>query len=655
MNQQEIPYSPFEIELSPITFQKQIDKHFKSQLAFHRAHKNTHLFHFDDFNTSQLLSLFTKKKSLIFKESNVKKHVQKIHEMIISNFTLKATSTYFQYLLQPTSNVEEYIKRKNVFSNLSFEYISLKEEFKQISHIKKTLSLPYILYTLDQSSATYFYDTFKISMLVISRKDLEEMVESFDENTLLITEENLFIETLTFTKKEFEKILVGMIINNNKDSILSGLSILQKLPKGFIAVVDMLFATSISFKIDIEKLTQTLTSTIEQNFKELSHMILQLELEVDIINSQVKEKIANKQVSLQGQELLDLLNSGSLDALQKKVEGDTKQLIQEKEHEILSRLKDSKLQATNIFLNNSYPLELDQETKEDLLKQIEIRRTRDLLEYYGCLNQLSFTQLDDFYHLLHSIDFCVGLNNFISSYALQYPCEIQNSIYLEQGRNLYIPNPHPISYAIGSSKLDLHNEKVSILTGANSGGKTTLLEMILQAQILTSMGLPIAASKNSTLYLPEEIIYLKKFTGTQGSGAFEQTIRALVDILDSNTSKLMLIDEFEAVTEPGAAAKILLMFLSKIKDQQALTIAVSHLGKELKLILEEKKMSEIRIDGISASGLDEDGNLITEHQPQFYALGKSTPELILQRIIQDKNFWENKQNKTKDIFKSLLD
>ena len=38
------------------------------------------------------------------------------------------------------------------------------------------------------------------------------------------------------------------------------------------------------------------------------------------------------------------------------------------------------------------------------------------------------------------------------------------------------------------------------------------------------------------------------------------------------------------------------------------------------------------------SGLDEQGNLITKHQPQFYELGKSTPELIMQRILQDNKF-----------------
>ena len=110
-------------------------------------------------------------------------------------------------------------------------------------------------------------------------------------------------------------------------------------------------------------------------------------------------------------------------------------------------------------------------------------------------------------------------------------------------------------------------KKISVLTGANSGGKTTLLEMILQSQVLTSMGFPVNADNTSTVKFYDEIIYLKKFTGTQGSGAFEQTIRNLVEILDSKTSKFLLIDEFEAVTEPGAAAKILINFLLELNKK----------------------------------------------------------------------------------------
>ena len=69
--------------------------------------------------------------------------------------------------------------------------------------------------------------------------------------------------------------------------------------------------------------------------------------------------------------------------------------------------------------------------------------------------------------------------------------------------------------------------------------------------------------------------------------------------------------------------------------------------------IKEENIKGIRIDGISATGLDEKGNLITNHQPQFYQLGKSTPELILKRIIQDNKFWNNKSNRYKNLLENI--
>ena len=652
MNQHSNPI--FDISQAPNSIQKLISEEFNNQIAFFNAYKKKHLFKFQSWNTNQLLSMYNFEKNTIFKESNVKKHVQKIQEMIFSEFALQKTSHYFNFFFQPTSQKEIYERRKEIIQNLEEEYISIKEEAKQISEIKYSIQLPFTIYTLDQATASHFYDRYKISMLSITQRELEEMVDQLDENSIILSEETLFIDAITYNKQDFETVVLGMIVKNNKQTLLAYIDILNKIPQSIQNLNEHLFSQK-QIEFNKDKLKEILLSDLEQDFKELSNLILNLDQEVEEINKQVKEKIANKQVNLQGQELLDLLNSGSLDALQKKIEEDTKAMIQKKEHEILHTLKEKKLNATNIFENNSYPLSLDLETKEDLFKQIERKRTKDLLEYYATLNQLSYHQIDELTHLIYSLDLLVAINNFIKKYHLHYPKEISKEIYLENGRNMYIQNAHPISYGIGTSKLDLNQEKVSILTGANSGGKTTLLEMVLQAQVLASIGLPGPYDENSSINLPEEIIYLKKFTGTQGSGAFEQTIRALVDILDSNTTKLMLIDEFEAVTEPGAAAKILLMFLSKIKEKEALTIAVSHLGKELDSILKEKQIKGIRIDGISATGLDEQGNLITKHQPVFYELGKSTPELIMQRILQDTKFWNDKQVETKHIFEKLLD
>ena len=72
-------------------------------------------------------------------------------------------------------------------------------------------------------------------------------------------------------------------------------------------------------------------------------------------------------------------------------------------------------------------------------------------------------------------------------------------------------------------------------------------------------------------------------------------------------------------------------------------VIVSHLGEDLMKIL-----PFARVDGIEAKGLDEHLNLIVDRQPKFGVLGKSTPELIVQRL------YHKKRGKEKEIFERVL-
>ena len=69
-----------------------------------------------------------------------------------------------------------------------------------------------------------------------------------------------------------------------------------------------------------------------------------------------------------------------------------------------------------------------------------------------------------------------------------------------------------------------------MLTGANSGGKTTLLNTILQIQILAQSGLPVPC-EYCEFPIVDEIYFLGKHTGTLSAGAFESTLKTISKIL----------------------------------------------------------------------------------------------------------------------------
>ena len=47
------------------------------------------------------------------------------------------------------------------------------------------------------------------------------------------------------------------------------------------------------------------------------------------------------------------------------------------------------------------------------------------------------------------------------------------------------------------------------------------------------------------------------------------------------------------------------------------------------------KYTDIRVDGIEATGLDENYNLIVDRTPKMNYLAKSTPELIIKRMYNN--------------------
>jgi dsDNA-specific endonuclease/ATPase MutS2 len=112
------------------------------------------------------------------------------------------------------------------------------------------------------------------------------------------------------------------------------------------------------------------------------------------------------------------------------------------------------------------------------------------------------------------------------------------------------------------------------------------------------------------------------------AGVLESTLRSIVPPLTEGSNTLMLVDEFEAITEPGSAADLLHGLVRLTVDRGALGVFVTHLADDLKPLPEKA-----RKDGIFAEGLDDDLDLEVDYQPRFDTVGKSTPEFIVSRLL----------------------
>ncbi len=197
---------------------------------------------------------------------------------------------------------------------------------------------------------------------------------------------------------------------------------------------------------------------------------------------------------------------------------------------------------------------------------------------------------------------------------------------------------------------NVKGERVILLTGANSGGKTTLLHTIAEIVLAAQAGLPVPA-RRAWVGCFDRVYFFPKPPGMLGAGALEQTLKSLAEAVASRVRKLVLVDELEAITEAHAAARIIAGLASHLaRDGDAVAVIVSHLAQEIVSAIPEKERGMVRVDGIEARGLDENYNLIVDRQPRYYHLARSTPELVVLRLLRTA-----RRRPEKDFYQEILD
>ena len=185
--------------------------------------------------------------------------------------------------------------------------------------------------------------------------------------------------------------------------------------------------------------------------------------------------------------------------------------------------------------------------------------------------------------------------------------------------------------------VDYTVEGVTLLSGVNSGGKTSLLDLVGLIVIAAQMGLPVPAERVQ-LSRFTELHYYAKSQGTLDAGAFESTLTEFGDLVAGAEGRLVLVDELESITEPGASAKLIAGILESLDRQQTTAVFVSHLAREIR----EAADIDVAVDGIEAEGLV-DGELQVNRSPVKEHLARSTPELIVEKLAADDDgeFYES--------------
>jgi len=369
------------------------------------------------------------------------------------------------------------------------------------------------------------------------------------------------------------------------------------------------------------------------------------------LNQQIAAKMESVTLDLSGSDMLEALADAA--TFQRKLASATEDvmndILERGRTEFSSYLEAGGLQAPFDLYSSNWPVKLNRAALDKINDELE-RRINDGRNDH--LLRLA-TKLADLKPLCETaIQRLIEHDMWysIASWAIQYnatlPELVDHGIWFEQGRHLFIEGDvQPVSYGLGRAAPKGDQQSIALLTGANSGGKTTLLELVAHIAILAHMGLPVPA-QHAEVGRVDALHVLAKSGGTQSAGALETTLVDLANVVSNAQPKLILADELEAITEPGAGARIIAGMLRAAQQQSnSSMVLVTHLAPA---ILDAYGNDDLRIDGIEAKGLDEHLELIVDRTPKRNCLARSTPELIVRRLV------ERSSGDAKDVFRDIL-
>tara|TARA_B100001093_G_scaffold177219_1_gene169874 strand:+ start:18191 stop:20182 length:1992 start_codon:yes stop_codon:yes gene_type:complete len=358
------------------------------------------------------------------------------------------------------------------------------------------------------------------------------------------------------------------------------------------------------------------------------------------VNDEVAQAMNEQKMDLSGQELLDALSDGA--AFQRKLKQATEDVITEAMQKATKALGEM-LEGTGVrcpytIFTNDWPAKIVRKSIDELdhalelkLKAGQAQQLIDLARNLGPLRE----PCEEAVRSLIEFDQWVSIARWAVDRDCVLPELVDNGISIVEGRHLLLGcQPDPVTYGLGEAGDIEDQQSLALLTGANSGGKTTLLELLAHTCILAHMGLPVPAVSAKVGHV-EALHILAKAGGTQSAGALEQTLVELASVVSDPTPKLILADELEAITEPGAGARIIAGMLLAAESQDDTTMMlVTHLAPA---IIKATGRSDLRVDGIEASGLDSNLELMVDRTPKRNHLARSTPELIVKRLVERSN------------------
>lgn len=154
-----------------------------------------------------------------------------------------------------------------------------------------------------------------------------------------------------------------------------------------------------------------------------------------------------------------------------------------------------------------------------------------------------------------------------------------------ESRTLYLKNArHPLiardKVVANTYRMDAH-QRVLLITGPNTGGKTVSLKIIGLFTLLTYSGIPVLADEAVIPYFDALYVDIGDDQSIQQSlSTFSAHLAKLAIITrDATSSSLVLLDELGGGTDPVEGESLAMAVLNALKERAVMTVATTHYSK----------------------------------------------------------------------------
>ncbi len=244
---------------------------------------------------------------------------------------------------------------------------------------------------------------------------------------------------------------------------------------------------------------------------------------------------------------------------------------------------DQSASGSTLFVEPMQIVELNNELKVELVnEQQEIER---ILRNFSASIQGCADNIDWSYQLVVDMDMIFAKAQLARDYkAIRPELNEKGIIDIRAGRHPLIDARKVVPVSLGLAESD----KMLLITGPNTGGKTVTLKLV---GLFTLMAM-------SGLFIPAKHANLSIFDGVysdigdeqsieQSLSTFSSHIKNTISILDTMTSKsLVLFDELGAGTDPGEGAALAVSIAEHLLKVGAKSFITSHFNdlKEFSLV-----------------------------------------------------------------------